>query len=88
MNQSYRLTEQHKRSHGVLEIFNSEAQEHDSRVARISKHIFKHLCEKYPALTFRYRASISKEEINDYLHKLDDELGVVSYVAKAIGKIT
>ena len=35
-NQSKRLTEQHKESHGEIGIFGAEAKEHDSLVQRFS----------------------------------------------------
>lgn len=74
-NQSSRLTSQHKESHGVIGIFGKEANEHDMSVGQISRVVLKKLEEKYPELTFRYRNSIRKSEINKSLQKLDSELG-------------
>lgn len=74
-NQSSRLTSQHKESHGVIGIFGKEAKKHDMSVGQISKIVIKKLEEKYPELTFRYRNSIRKSEINKSLQKLDSELG-------------
>lgn len=74
-NQSARLTEQHKESHGEIGIFGTEAKEHDSLVCSVSKEIVNILHHNYPQLTFRYRTSITKKEINDALKKIDKELG-------------
>ena len=74
-NQSNRLTSQHKESHGVIGIFGDEAKRHDLSVGQISKIVLEKLEEKYPELTFRYRSSIRKSEINKSLQKIDSELG-------------
>lgn len=74
-NQSKRLTKQHKQSQGVIGIFGDEAKRHDLSVGQISKIVLEKLEEKYPELTFRYRRSIRKSEINKSLQKLDSELG-------------
>ena len=79
-NQSSRLTNQHKESHGVVGIFGDEARSHDATVGVISQHVIKYLENKYPQLTFRYRTSITKEEINQALQKLDKELGQTLFV--------
>ena len=74
-NQSKRLTAQQKESHGVVGIFGKEAKLHDMTVGEISHHVIKQLEEDYPQLTFRYRSSIEKMEINEALKKIDSELG-------------
>ena len=79
-NQSSRLTNQHKESHGVVGIFGDEAKIHDATVGEISKLVIEYLKHKYPQLTFRYRASIPKEEINQTLQELDKELGQTLFV--------
>ncbi len=79
-NQSSRLTNQHKESQGVVGIFGDEARSHDTTVGIISQHVIKYLENKYPQLTFRYRTSITKEEINQALQKLDKELGQTLFV--------
>ena len=79
-NQSSRLTNQHKESHGVVGIFGDEAKSHDATVGVISQLVIKYLKNKYPQLTFRYRTSITKEEINQALQKLDKELGQTLFV--------
>lgn len=79
-NQSSRLTNQHKESHGVVGIFGDEARSHDTTVGVISQLAIKYLQNKYPQLTFRYRTSITKEEINQALQKLDKELGQTLFV--------
>ena len=79
-NQSSRLTNQHKESHGVVGIFGDEAKIHDATVGEISKLVIEYLKHEYPQLTFRYRASITKEEINQALQELDKELGQTLFV--------
>ena len=66
-NQSERLTNQHKLSQGVVGIFGDEAKSHDITVGKISRLIIEQLKKEYPQLTFRYRTSIKKEEINEAL---------------------
>lgn len=61
-NQSERLTEQHKESHGEIGIFGAEAKEHDSLVCSVSKEIVKDLKNVYPQLSFRYRPSVTKHK--------------------------
>ena len=73
-NQSHRLTKQHKKSHGEIGIFGTEAKEHDSLVCKVSKRIIASLQIEFPQLEFRYRPSISKKEINEALQKIDKEL--------------
>lgn len=79
-NQSKRLTEQHKESKGVVGIFGEEAKLHDMTVGKISHLVIKQLEKEFPKLSFRYRASIKKEEINEALRKLDPELGQTLFV--------
>lgn len=82
-NQSSRLTIQHKESHGVVGIFGTEAKLHDLTVGEISHHIIQKLEEDYPQLTFRYRNSIEKREINEALQKVDSALGQTLFVENA-----
>lgn len=82
-NQSSRLTQQHKESQGVVGIFGDEAKEHDSEVGKISKKVITELKKEYPYLTFRYRKSIDKKEINEALKKVDDYLGQTLFVENA-----
>lgn len=79
-NQSNRLTEQQKESKGVIGIFGEEAKLHDMTVGKISHYVIKHLKEEFPQLSFRYRTSITKEEINEALKKVDPELGQTLFV--------
>lgn len=79
-NQSNRLTSQHKKSHGEIGIFNETAKAHDSLVCSVSKEILKKLRIEYPQLSFRYRTSISKKEINETLQKIDEQLGQTLFV--------
>ena len=82
-NQSTRLTLQHKESHGVEGIFGEEAKLHDLTVGEISHHVIAKLTEDYPQLTFRYRQSIEKKEINEALQKVDPNLGQTLFVENA-----
>lgn len=82
-NQSTRLTLQHKESHGVEGIFGEDAKLHDLTVGEISLHIVARLKEDYPQLTFRYRQSIEKEEINEALQQVDPSLGQTLFVKNA-----
>lgn len=79
-NQSIRLTNQHKKSQGVVGIFGNEAKLHDLTVGEISNLVIAQLEMDYPQLTFRYRTSIRKEEINEALKKIDPELGQTLFV--------
>lgn len=79
-NQSKRLTKQHKESKGVVGIFGEEAQLHDVTIGKISHSVIQQLEHEYPQLSFRYRKSIKKEEINQALKKIDPELGQTLFV--------
>lgn len=79
-NQSKRLTNQHKKSQGVIGIFGDEAKYHDTTVGKISHLVIKQLEKEFPQLSFRYRTSIKKEEINEALNKIDSELGQTLFV--------
>lgn len=82
-NQSSRLTKQHKGSHGVVGIFGTEAKRHDMTVGEVSHYIVQRLKEDYPQLTFRYRTSIEKKEINEALQRVDPALGQTLFVENA-----
>lgn len=82
-NQSTRLTVQHKRSKGVVGIFGEEAKLHDIEVSSISHLVIAVLKKEYPNLTFRYRKSIEKKEINEALKKVDSQLGQTLFVENA-----
>ena len=82
-HQSSRLTAQHLVSHGVVGIFGKEAKLHDTTVGKISEAVFQKLNEIYPQLTFRYRTSITKKEINEALRKVDSSLGQTLFVENA-----
>lgn len=73
--QSSRLTDQHKKTKGVVGIFGKSAKRHDLSVSDISKLVLKELENKYSTLKFRYRTELSKAEINDALRKIDSYLG-------------
>ncbi len=82
-NQSNRLTSQHKDSHGIVGIFGLKAKYHDMTVEKISHSVIKQLKNEYPQLSFRYRTSIKKEEINEALKKVDPELGQTLFVSNS-----
>jgi type II restriction enzyme len=82
-NQSKRLTNQHKQSQGVVGIFGDEAKLHDITVGKISNLIIEQLEKEYPQLSFRYRKSIKKEEINQALQKVDKDLGQTLFVSNS-----
>jgi len=79
-NQSKRLTNQHKESQGVVGIFGDKAKSHDMTVGKISRLVIEQLTKEYPQLSFQYRTSIKKEEINEALKKVDPELGQTLFV--------
>ena len=79
-NQSKRLTTQHKKSRGVVGIFGEEARQHDIAIGEISHQVIGQLEKDFPQLTFRYRTSITKKEINEALMKVDTELGQTLFV--------
>lgn len=81
--QSKRLTNQHKESQGVVGIFGNAAKLHDMAVGSISELVIKQLETEYPQLSFRYRTSITKEEINEALKKVDAELGQTLFVSNS-----
>lgn len=81
--QSSRLTKQHKISQGVIGIFGEDAKQHDLTVEQISLLVLKALEEEYTQLCFRHRANITKEEINEALQKIDDELGQTLFVSNS-----
>jgi type II restriction enzyme len=78
--QSERLTDQHKKSQGVVGIFGEGAKLHDLSVSEISRLVIKQLEIDYPQLSFRYKSSIKKEEINERLKKIDPQLGQTLFV--------
>lgn len=82
-NQSSRLTTQHKESQGVIGIFGLEAKKHDSNTGKISHIAMDALQALYPNLTFRYRKSVDKKEINEKLQQLDAYLGQTLFVENA-----
>jgi type II restriction enzyme len=82
-NQSNRLTSQHKQSQGVVGIFGEQAKSHDLTVGKISKLVMEELEREYPSLSFRYRKSLKKDEINKSLRKVDPELGQTLFVANS-----
>lgn len=82
-NQSKRLTNQHKKSQGVVGIFGDEAKLHDMTVGKISNLVIEQLEEEYPQLSFQYKTSIKKEEINKALQKIDKQLGQTLFVSNS-----
>lgn len=82
-NQSDRLTNQHEESKGVVGIFGSDAKLLDSSVGEISQKIIDQLQNDFPQLSFQYRNSVSKNEINEVLKKIDKELGQTLFVSNS-----
>ncbi|MCA6446990.1 MAG: restriction endonuclease [Chitinophagaceae bacterium] len=82
-NQSKRLTNQHKESKGVVGIFGDEAKSHDITVGKISLFVIEQLEKDFPQLSFQYKKSIKKEEINEALKKIDTELGQTLFVSNS-----
>jgi len=81
--QSSRLTNQHKESKGVVGIFGDEAKSHDITVGEISHFVIEQLEIEFPQLSFQYKTSIKKEEINEALRKVDPELGQTLFVSNS-----
>jgi type II restriction enzyme len=77
---STRLTNQHKESQGVVNIFGDVAKTHDLTIGEISKFVIKELQEEYSQLEFRYKKTIQKKEINEVLKKIDPELGQTLFI--------
>lgn len=82
-NQSKRLTNQHKESKGVVGIFGDEAKSHDITVGKISLFVIEQLEKEFTQLSFQYKTSIKKEEINEALKKIDHELGQTLFVSNS-----
>ena len=82
-NQSARLTTQQKENLGAVGIFGDEAKSHDVLVGDVSKMALEKIERKYPQLQFRYRTSVSKEEINNALQAVDKDLGQTLFVQDA-----
>jgi type II restriction enzyme len=80
-NQSTRLTNQHKKSEGVVGIFGDGAKSHDITVREISCFVIDQLKQEFPQLSFQHKTSIKKEEINKALKKIDPELGQTLFVS-------
>lgn len=74
-NQSGRLTAQQKENLGVIGIFGEEAKVHDTLTGKVQLKALEELQKLYPTLTFRYRKSVSKAEINKALREVDESLG-------------
>ena len=82
-NQSKRLTNQHKESKGVVGIFGDGAKSHDITVGEISHFVIEQLKKEFSQLSFQYKTSIKKEEINEALKKIDPELGQTLFVSNS-----
>ena len=82
-NQSNRLTTQHTASKGVVGIFGAESKWHDVAVSEVSQLVVEQLQKDFPLLSFRYRTSVKKEEINAALRKIDAALGQTLFLPNA-----
>ncbi len=78
--QTGRLTNQHISSGGASGIFGADAQAHDKFVGRASLNVFEKLKQQYPRYQFRFRTSLSKQEINEKLNSIDKRLGETLFV--------
>lgn len=74
-NQSSRLTTQQKENLGAVGIFGIEAKVHDSLTGKVQYQALEALRKEYPTLTFRFRKSVTKAEINKALQEVDEALG-------------
>lgn len=81
--QSNRLTEQQREGQGPVTIFHKDAQIHDAEVGNTSLFVKEQLELEFPMLTFRYRKTLSKKEINAALKKVDSFLGQTLFVERA-----
>lgn len=79
-DQSKRLTAQHKTAQGVVGIFGEEAKLHDMTVEKVSQMVLAQLRSEFPKLSFRFRDTVRKEEINKALQKVDKDLGQTLFV--------
>ncbi|WP_454976088.1 EcoRI family type II restriction endonuclease [Capnocytophaga bilenii] len=82
-NQSNRLTTQHTASKGVVGIFGAESKWHDLAVSEVSQLVMEQLQKDFPLLSFRYRTSVKKQEINVALRKIDVTLGQTLFLPNA-----
>mgnify|MGYP000451444404 CR=1 FL=1 len=82
-NQSNRLTTQHTASKGVVGIFGAESKWHDLAVSEVSQLVMEQLQKDFPLLSFRYRTSVKKQEINVALRKIDAALGQTLFLPNA-----
>ena len=82
-NQSFRLTTQHRHNRGVVGIYGEKAKEHDKKTKDVQFVVLQELEVKYPYLTFRFRESIEKKEINNVLKNIDPCLGQTLFVENA-----
>lgn len=82
-NQSNRLTTQHTASKGVVGIFGAESKWHDLAVSEVSQLVMEQLQKDFPLLSFRYRTSVKKQEINVALRKIDMALGQTLFLPNA-----
>lgn len=81
--QSDRLSLQQLAAKGEVGIFDKEAKKHDRKVSDNSLVAKKMLEAEFPYLTFRYRKDLTKQEINESLHKIDKDLGVTTFLKRA-----
>ncbi len=61
-------------------IFGSEAKLHDMTVGQVAHLVLNQLEREFPKLSFRYRDSIRKAEINLALQRIDSEMGQTLFV--------
>ena len=81
--QTQRLTSQHISSGGASGIFGEDAQTHDHSVGHASKRVYEELKRKYPSYQFRFRKTLTKQEINEKLNSIDKRLGKTLFVKES-----
>jgi type II restriction enzyme len=81
--QAKRLTKQQGSRGGARGIFGADAQAHDSSVRRAGFNVFESLKQEYPKYQFRFRDTISKQEINAKLNSIDKRLGKTLFVKES-----
>lgn len=63
-----------------MTIFGAAAQKHDLSIGQVTAGVLAELAAEYPNLEFRQRKSLSKSEIHQKLHAIDDRLGKAIFV--------
>lgn len=81
--QTRRLTKQQISLGGASGIFGDDALAHDKSVGRASRYVFEKLKQEYQKYHFRFRQTLSKQEINVKLNSIDKRLGKTLFVKES-----